>query len=361
MHAQTRTADREWAGFLRAALLLLACTCPFAQERALPCGAADKECARTAIRKNPVKQLEFWREALAKPVAERIGAAPPELIELLALNNIAVGFPNKPRSASLAPDFMADVRSAFAELPEVVRRRVAEKLAGIYFVEDLGGTGFTDQAYGADRKAAVGFVVLDPLVLGQRTANRWATWKENTPFRSDPAMALQARIEAGDDDNRKNAIQYILLHELGHVVGVGAAFHPNWNVAPKDVASTSEFEFFELSWAMVRGENRYASRFDEAFPRRRDIVYYLGAKLPGSEMISAYERLEKTDYATLYAATNPWDDFAEAFASYVHTELMKKPFEIRIFRDGSLAKTYGSCWALERCAAKRRLLESFLR
>ncbi len=343
-----------------APLLLLACLPALAQERALPCAAGDKPCARAALRAHAAKKLAFWKDALSKPVEQRIGPAPPELIELLALDNIANGFPNKPRPAQLAADFLNDVRGALAELPDTVKRHVAPKLAGIYFIEDIGGTGFTDQAYGHDAKPAVGFVILDPLVLAKQTANKWATWKENTPFKPDPALALEARIEAGRDDNRKNAIQYILLHELGHVLSVGGNFHPNWNLSPKNVASTAGLPFFELSWTVERREDRYATRFDDAFPQRRNVVYYFGAKLPASEMIAAYQRLEMTNFPTLYAVTSPGDDFAEAFASYVHTELMKKPFEIRILRDGRLAKTYGSCWAHERCAAKRRILELFL-
>ena len=91
-----------------------------------------------------------------------------------------------------------------------------------------------------------------------------------------------------------------------------------------------------------------------------EAVKRFGAKPPASEMILAYERLEATNFSTLYAVTQPGDDFAEAFASYVHTVMMKEPFEICILRDGKLAKTYGSCWALERWAAKRRILERFL-
>ncbi len=343
-----------------APLLLLACLDAFAQVRVLACAPGDRACAVAAIRANPAKNLAFWKDALAKPAGDRIGVAPPELVEILALDNIANDIPNKPRPALVAADFLGDVREAFAELPGAVKRQAATKLAGIYFVEDVGGTGFTDQVFGPDGKPAAAFVILDPLVLATQTANNWATWKEGSPFRPDPRVALQARIEAGGGDNRKNAIQYILLHELGHVLSVGGNFHPSWSLDPKNVISTAEFPFFELSWTTVRSEDRFATRFDATFPQRRNVVYYFGAKLPASEMIPAYDWLETTNFSTLYAVTNPGDDFAEAFASYVHTELMKKPFEIRILRDGKLAKAYGSCWTLERCAAKRRILELFL-
>jgi hypothetical protein len=77
-------------------------------------------------------------------------------------------------------------------------------------------------------------------------------------------------------------------------------------------------------------------------------------------MLDAYERLERTNFPTLYAATHPADDFAESLASFVHTVMLKKPFEIRIYRDGEIAKRYGGCWTEERCAGKRRILEELL-
>ena len=77
-------------------------------------------------------------------------------------------------------------------------------------------------------------------------------------------------------------------------------------------------------------------------------------------MLATYGALERTNFATLYAATNPNDDFAESFASYVHTVLMAQPFAIEIHENGRLAKTFKACWSEARCAEKRRILEALL-
>jgi hypothetical protein len=115
-----------------------------------------------------------------------------------------------------------------------------------------------------------------------------------------------------------------------------------------------------LSWTVDRKNNRYVSLFDESFSQRRDIVYYFGAKLGADQMAATYGNLARTNFATLYSATSPGDDFAEAFASYVHTVLMHKPFAIRIYHRGELSLDYGACWNDARCADKRKLIESFL-
>ena len=343
----------------RLALLLLALsTGAAAHDPLLPCKPGERECAFKAIKASPPKRSAFWKDALSKPVEQRIGAAPPELVRILRLDNIANDIPNQPRPAKLTPAFLADVRSAWTGIPEAVKRLAASKLAGIYFVDDIGGTGFTDAALDANGKPAAGFIILDPSVLEPLTANSWATWKESSPFKASPLYKLEARIADKAGDNRVNAIQYILLHEIAHVVSLGTDIHPYWGEPPSGVKNVADYPFFSLSWTVKEG--KYATVFDEAFPERRNVAFYFGAKLAGEEMIRTYDNLERTNFATLYGATHPGDDFAEAFVSYVHVVMMGRPFEIRMIKDGALAKTYRPCWEEPRCAPKKALLERLL-
>ncbi len=342
-----------------AAALFLPCMA--AAEDQLPCKPGDKECALALLKASPAKRMDFWAAMFAKPIQERVGPAPPEVVRLLLLDNLYHSYPERPRTSIVSDDLRRDVLDAFAQLPDAVKRPLAKRLAGIVFVEDFGGTGFTDAIADADGKKNAAFVVLDPRVLERRTANSWATWKESSPFKPDGHHTLAATIEKPADDVRRQAIQYILLHELGHVFGVGSGFHPDWNLDVANVPRDVHYPFFDLSWTMDRANHRYVSRFEAELPERNEVVYYFGAKLPAGRMAATYEHLEHTNFPTLYAATHPGDDFAESFASYVHVVMMGKPFEIAISEDGRVVKRYGACWKEERCAAKRRILESFLR
>jgi len=346
---------------VRQFLLLLAVASPVAalsQGQDQPaCEASAKECAAKALKDHAVTRVDFWSNALVKPILDRMGAAPPELVEYLNLDNIKNGVSHKPRAAKLTPEFLRDVHNAIADIPVEVRQLLSRKLAGIYFVEDLGGTGYTDEILDAGGKAVAGFIVLNMSVLAKQTANAWATWRENTPFKPQPGVRLVAEIETRQQNNRKNAIQYILLHEIGHVIAINEKFHPSWKLEPKEVPPSADYPWFGSSWDVSREDNRFVTHFDRSFPQRNDVVYYFGAKLPADQMIATYDSLEQTNFATLYSVTHPADDFAEAFASYVHTVLMKRPFEIRIYRDERLAKRYQSCWTEKRCLQKRRMLE----
>ena len=327
----------------------------------LPCAEKDKACVWRALMAHPVRNADFWKADRARPLAERIAPAPPKLIQFVALGNVQNGFPDRPTAADPDRAFMQDVRAAFAGLPVEVRRLFHERLVGIYLVDKLGSTGFTDAVLDDKGSQVAGMIVLDAGVLKYHTANGWATWKENTPFKRDERVKLHARIENDADDNRMAAIQYLLLHELGHVLSIGGNIHPPWNREVKATLSAATYPFFDLSWKIDKATHKYVSRFDDEFTLRRDVAYYFGAKLGTDDMVPVYASLEKTNFPSLYAATHPGDDFAEAFASYVHVVLQKRPWEITISRDGQVVKTFKSCWDEARCAAKRKLLEQLIK
>jgi hypothetical protein len=329
-----------------------------ADEARLACAAGDKACGIERLRAHPARKVEFWKTALAKPLVERIALGGAELVDYLTIDNIANGYPQRPRAPFDDRAFLAEVRAAIAEAPAQVQRLLERKLAGVILVEDIGGTGFTDEVVDAQGKAVAGFIVLDPTVLRRYTANSWITWRENTPFKASARHRLAARIESQAGDDRKQAIQYILLHEFAHVIAIGGRIHPSWALPPAEVAAPSEFPYFMQSWRISGG--RYASVHDESFPQRKNVVFYFGPRLAASEMRATYENLERTDFATLYSATHPGDDFAEAFANYVHVVMMKRPFEITLHEDDRAVKTYRDCWSQARCAAKRRLIEELL-
>jgi len=320
------------------------------------CLDTDKDCITAAHRNHVVIQLGYWKPALNKPLLQRIGPAPAELVDYLKLDNILNGYPERPIAATPSADFRRDMEDAISEMPDNVKRAINSRLAGIYLVHNLGGSGFTEAIANTSGKPVAAYVVLDLDVLAQRNANAWATWKESSPFRASGDTHLIATIESPDNDNRKNAIQYILLHEFGHVLSVGQHFHPPWAQDPAEL-NVAEYPFFGLSWRFDKTQKRFVTDFEDGFPLRKQVIYYFGARLDADRMADVYTQLETTNFPTLYGATNPYDDFAESVANYVHTVLMHKPFEIRIENQGEVVKRYGSCWGGKRCEEKRKLLE----
>ena len=114
-----------------------------------------------------------------------------------------------------------------------------------------------------------------------------------------------------------------------------------------------------MSWKVTG--NKHTSLFDDILDRREEIVYYWGARLKIEDSEALYTKLEKTNYPTLYAATSPADDFAESFVTYIHSVMMKKPFELNIKKNGKIIKKFELCWGTPRCRSKENIFKKIFK
>jgi hypothetical protein len=245
-------------------------------------------------------------------------------------------------------------------LPDSILRLIAKSLTAITLVEDLGSTAFTELILDVDDTPASGFIVLDVGRLN-RSANAWATYKANTPFSASESVGINATIATAENDDRSHAIQYILLHEIAHVLAaVDGTIHPRWDQAPPDNPHLKKrFPFTALSWKSKDGT--FLSYLDDEWPQRSQIHYYADPKdqIPIQQAPAIYTKFSVSNFPTLYAATNPYDDFAESFVNYVHTMLLNHPYEVTLHTIDTVT-TYQACWRQPRCQSKRRVLESWL-
>jgi hypothetical protein len=114
-----------------------------------------------------------------------------------------------------------------------------------------------------------------------------------------------------------------------------------------------DYPYFNLSWTVREAKAIDSSRISTRRSRsaRTSSITSRRSSRPADDRY--LRQLAAHQFRDALRVTNPRDDFAEAFASYVHTVLMKKPFEIRIYRDGKVAKVYEACWTEQRCAEKK--------
>ena len=310
-----------------------------------------------------VRQLDYWSAEpwQSTPVADRIQRqAATEMIEFLRQENASYGLAEVPKRSTVPAAFLTDLQAALARLPASILRLIAESLTAIVLVEDLGSTAFTELILDVDDTPVAGFIALDVGRLNHG-ANIWATYKANTPFSASEGFALTATIAAAENDNRSHSIQYILLHEVAHVLaGVDGTIHPRWDRAPPHNRHLKEqFPFTALSWKSKDGT--FVSHHDDGWPQRSQIHYYAdpGDQIPIRQAPAIYKIFAASDFPTLYGATNPYDDFAESFVNYVHTMLLNHPYEVTLVAGDSIT-TYEACWRQPRCQYKRQALESWL-
>lgn len=307
-----------------------------------------------------IRSSSAWPTSVPSlPLEQRVAPAPAALIHYLHADNRRHGIRDVPRSTRPHPELAKYIREAIATMPAVVHDLIRHKLISVYTVRGLGSTAWAEHISGPQQKWDRAIVVLDVQAVDKR-GNTWFSWRESTAFKPTPGFALRAHITDDAQNGRVDAIRYILLHEFAHVASIGSDYLPDWNVESLPPEQTCDYAFVCLSW------NRYGkdeeSRYDGDFPDRSRIAYYRPTKsrLDADRAEPIYNRLATTDFVSAYAATSSHEDFAEAFANYVHTHLLGLPYRVDILRDGMVAAGMGPCWNEPRCGKKREFLESLL-
>ena len=292
---------------------------------------------------------DLWTRWRGRELHQRLGPAPAELLAHVAGVNQSEGWTAETHSGAAPPDFVDDLRTAIAGLPVDVLSGLQERLLGVFWMTGLGCSAVSDVVL-FDGSVLGYAIVVDAELMARRRANAWATWKETLPFAGSEAGRLAVTIEPPDGDRRSNALQFILLHEIGHVLAGGSSLLPDWWVSRDRLEPAAAYSFLDLSWQIDAAKCiQPRPAFD--FPQRAKLAYYRDAPLDAADALPAYRGLAKSNFPTLYGATHPYDDFAECFALYVHTELLHKPYRVEMSDHGVRLLACGAGVA-GRCADK---------
>ncbi len=136
--------------------------------------------------------------------------------------------------------------------------------------------------------------------------------------------------------------------------------HPTWE-EEKAPRPPGGYPFVNYSWSKRKGKGTI-SRWKERFPGLHKTGFYRFDKAPLAlaQARQVYETLAVTDFPSLYGSTNLYDDFAEAFAIYVHTRLLGKPYRVDLREPGKPLLVYRSCIQTRACPRKIAFLKKML-
>jgi hypothetical protein len=313
-----------------------------------PMNAAD---AVSALSEHPAVQLETWKDWLERGSKERVAAAPAVVLDFLRKDNELQGWNERPDAENIKSSFVNDTVSALENMPSEVLKHFADHAVGVFLVSNLGGSAYAEllKDYQVNKR---GFIVLDVGSLA-RAANEWATWRERSPFVDGNEVQLVAKIEPDQRNDRSEAIRYILLHEIGHLVGAVQRHHGSW----RETSDPAAFPFSVLSWARVNGKT--VGKTDDRFARRAAVYFYKfnASKLTSSDIEPVYREFANSDFVSLFASTNPFDDFAETYAMYAHVILQGKPWSVQLRKAGSVIMDVDRPILKKRCQLKRQYFD----
>jgi hypothetical protein len=313
---------------------------------------------QTAARQ--ILKTDYWGTHWQKvPWMKRVQPAPGKLLDYLKEQNKLDGFSEVPIAVTPAPEISDACKDISLSLSPALNKLLNERLIGIFSVKDLGGSGFAEEILDETSHKPYAIIVLDRDVLLKRKANEWASWKENSIFqpKQQGGLRLQMTIASEKDNTVQNAVRYLLLHELGHSLGLISNIHPSWNSSDKSISQN--YSFMKLSWK-PDNQGKSVSLFDDKFPERKNIRFYSfdKAQLTNEEMPVVYGNLQQsTNFVSMQASTNVWEDFAESFVTYVHVLQDKKPWQVRIENDKGRSTVINACWSEKRCAEKKIFMD----
>jgi len=320
-----------------------------AQPARAPAGKTDR-----------IQQLSFYPDALTRPIEDKVTVGGVEVLDRALKTNLDYGQNVRPINAAPDHPLIATVREVLRDLPAPIHQLASRYVVAVYLLEDDWGTGTTEGVQDGNGAWKYSYITLNLTAL-TRTANSWAAWKENSAFRPRPGFGVAVTIEPSDGDTVQNAIQFILLHELGHAIGLGMGVHGFWDDKGLPPA-TRNSAFVKLSWE-PDGKGWLISRYAKKFPLLVQARFYRfdQAPLVLSDAGAVYQDLSRTNLPSLYGITNVYDDFAETFAVYVHTQLLGRPYRVDVSGSALSHYTYVSCIVAHTCPEKVRLLESLLK
>lgn len=303
--------------------------------------------------KNNLQQPGYWDHMLERPLEKRILSQSNDIIKYIQDDNIINGYLDIPKKVILNKRQRKIISSALNNLPKSIKQSIQKKIAGIAFIQGLGSSAFTDFLKSYKK---MGFIIFDLKVLTM-TANQWCSWKENSAFKNGE-YKIKCTIEDDETNNAEGAFRYIFLHEVGHILTIDSSFMPFYHYHFTSIKDFKRYPFLNLSWE-YQSKNLFSIK-DKSL-NFKDISYYIPAKSTKNDsMIKHYTKLNQSDFATLYSTINPWDDLAEGYVNYIHTQILKKPFKIEIFKGNNIVYTYNQCWQHKRCQKKKKYIIDFI-
>ena len=291
-----------------------------------------------------IKKAQTWKGWKDKSVFERITVVPTNVIEYLEIENKIYEYNAEPTKVAVDTDLKHDLIDAIKELPEQITKQLENNIIGIFIISGLGSTGYTEHVYSGNKYEGA-FIVFDQDVLLKITANEWATWRTNSAFKKSDDYVLSLKIEENSTNTRKQAIKFILLHEIAHVLAIEVKSHPR-----SAQGDPKLFDFSSISWTSYAN-----SIYDKNFKQRKDFKLYSfdKATLELEDAKRMISDLKNTDFCSLYASNNFFEDFAEAYTIYVHTILMNKPYSLTLHHNGKEIESFENPFMMKNLQKKR--------
>jgi len=193
-------------------------------------------------------------------------------------------------------------------------------LKRIFIEREFFGTAYAGLIKRGGEKQEGAMIGIRQSVLDENLAlGAWASWKEQLSF-GGPTDAYKPRpdlpiIQAKAHAKANDFLYFVIAHEFGHLFDFANDLNKTRNCR-KDSGDDETCEMTEDSWGGISWLTNKSPKPENEFDLRSSLCFYWcnGLPLPATAVPAVYEGLNKTSFISLYATTQPWDDFADTLA-----------------------------------------------
>lgn len=219
------------------------------------------------------------------------------------------------KGGTITSELKENILALIESWPEGLRRYFQTHVRNVFIVRNLGASGYVVT------HDNVSFTILIDESILSMTPNAWFQRKEATVVNlNDEEFKLRHRIEDDAFNIPERLIEDVLIHELGHCVGVSegltTAFHGESLLG-------QYLGLFDGVFQLPAVRMRMHEDIRKTFPKLR--YYGSETQLDPLEYIDLLNRLKDSEFPSLYATVSDLEFFAEYFYTYVHCHIQQRP------------------------------------
>jgi hypothetical protein len=206
----------------------------------------------------------------------------------------------------------------------------------IYIEKNFKGTAYAGVIKDTDGKMMGSVMGIRQSVLDKElTLQNWASWKEQLSFGGIVDSYSLSKglplIGTKSDSDVNDFLYFVVAHEFGHIFDFANNLN-SYNDQCSDQRDNENYEceMHQDSWGAISWFTNKRPRSENEFENRNLLCFYWCDEnyIAPESINKLYSDLYFTDFISIYATTQPWDDFADSLAYYMLNQNLKTRYRI---------------------------------
>lgn len=152
----------------------------------------------------------------------------------------------------------------------------------------------------------------------------WASWKEQLSFGGvKESYTLTPGLPTIETSSKQNGVSdflyFVVAHEFGHMLDFSNNINRMLDCSQLPEDESRECQMDPKSWGGISWISDSRAKPENEFTHRKELCFYWceGKFINRSAIGELYSQLFATDFISIYATTQPWDDFADSLAYFL--------------------------------------------